>query len=550
MDPSATSPAWRKETVVFAAMLITLLGPFLLKPRESTAPSRHDRRLVVVTPHHEQIREEFGRAFARDWKARTGQTVFIDWRVPGGTSEIAVMIKSEYTAAFQRHWTHDLKRPWSAETAQSFMSARAPAGDAARAAFLSSDAGIGVDLFFGGGAFDFQLQADAGTLVSSQGPGTGLEEVRRKHPDWFTEAVIPEVLGGEPFRDAKDRWCGTCLSSFGIVFNRDVLRRLGIARDPEHWDDLADPRLQGMVALADPGRSSSVTKAFEMLIQQQMQAELARLSAAPDGGSAEQIEKTAVARGWEKGLALIQRISANARYFSDTSTKIPLDVLRGDAAAGMCIDFYGRAAEESVRRSDGSSRVGFVMPVGGTSISVDPIALMRGSPDPELATAFIEFVLGENGQKLWTYRPGSPGGPDRHALRRLPVRRDLYTPGHLRFMNDAGEMPYEKAGAFVYHPSWTAAAFSPLRFLLRVLCVDAHAEQKQAWHELASHDFPAAALEAFHDLDEASYDEALGGIASTLRTRDKIAETRLSRRLGGVFRNNYSTAAKLARQGR
>jgi ABC-type glycerol-3-phosphate transport system substrate-binding protein len=281
-----------------------------------------------------------------------------------------------------------------------------------------------------------------------------------------------------------------------------------------------------------------------------MQSELARLSAAPDGGDAEHIEKTAVAKGWKMGLALIQRISANARYFSDTSTKIPLDVLRGDAAAGMCIDFYGRAAEESVRRSDGSSRVGFVMPVGGTSISVDPIALMRGAPDPELATAFIEFVLGENGQKLWTYRPGSPGGPDRHALRRLPVRRDLYTPGHLRFMNDAGEMPYEKAGAFVYHPSWTAAAFSPLRFLLRVLCVDAHAEQKQAWHELASHDFPAAALEAFHDLEEASYDEALGSIASTLRTRDKIAETRLSRQLGGVFRNNYTMSANLARQGR
>jgi ABC-type Fe3+ transport system substrate-binding protein len=550
MDPSASSPAWRKGTVVFAAMLITLLGPFLLKPGESTAPSRFDRRLVIVTPHHEQIREEFGRAFVRNWNTRTGQSVFIDWRVPGGTSEIAVMIKSEYTAAFQRHWTHELKRPWSSEAAQAFLSARTPAVDAARAAFLSSDAGIGVDLFFGGGAFDFQLQADAGTLVSSQGPGTGLEEVRRKHPEWFGDAVIPEVLGGEPFRDARNRWCGTCLSSFGIVFNRDVLRRLGIARDPEHWSDLADPRLQGMVALADPGRSSSVTKAFEMLIQQQMQEELARLSAASDGSSPEQVEKAAVAKGWEKGLALIQRISANARYFSDTSTKIPLDVLRGDAAAGMCIDFYGRAAEESVRRGDGGSRVGFVMPVGGTSISVDPIAMMRGAPDPELATAFIEFVLGEDGQKLWTYRPGSPGGPDRRALRRLPVRRDLYTPGHLRFMNDAGEMPYSKAGAFVYHPSWTATAFSPLRFLLRVLCVDTHDEQRRAWRELAAHVLPPAALETFHDLRPVSYDEALGGIAATLKTRDKIAETRLSRQLGGVFRKNYLTAANLAREGR
>jgi iron(III) transport system substrate-binding protein len=548
MNPSELSPAWRKGAVVFAAMLLTLLAPFLLKPRESTVPASYERRLVIVTPHHEQIREEFERAFLRHWKERTGQSVFIDWRVPGGTSEIAVMIKSEYMAAFQRYWTQLLKRPWSAEVAQNFMSAKAPPGDVARLAFLNSNTCIGVDIFFGGGAFDFQLQADAGTLVSSQGPGTGLEELRRKHPEWFSDAVIPEVLGGEPFRDARNRWCGTCLSSFGIVFNRDVLRRLGIARDPEHWSDLADPRLQGMVALADPGRSSSVTKAFEMLIQQQMQQELA-LSTTPGAVVPEAIEKAAVAKGWEKGLALIQRISANARYFSDTSTKIPLDVLRGDAAAGMCIDFYGRSAEESVRSRDGGTRVGFVMPVGGTSISVDPIAMMRGAPDPQLATAFIEFVLGEEGQKLWTYRPGSPGGPDKQALRRLPVRREFYTPGHLRFMNDAGELPYAKAGAFVYHPSWTLAAFSPLRFLLRVLCVDAHEEQKLAWHELSAHAFPPAALAAFHDLKLASYDNALGGIAATLRTRDKIAETRLSRQLGSVFRNNYSTAAKLARQG-
>lgn len=549
MDATAASPAWRREALVIAAMLVTLLAPFMLKPGESTAPARFDRRLVIVTPHHEQIREEFGRAFVRSWKARTGQSVFIDWRVPGGTSEIAVMIKSEYTAAFQRQWTRESRRPWSVEAALSFMSSKAPADDEARAAFLASNTGIGVDLFFGGGAFDFQLQADAGTLVSSHGPGTGLEGLRQKHPDWFSDAVIPEALGGEPFRDARNRWCGTCLSSFGIVFNRDVLRRLGISRDPEHWSDLGDPRLQGMVALADPGRSSSVTKAFEMLIQQQMQAQLARLSAAPGGLRPDQVEKAAVAEGWEKGLALIQRISANARYFSDTSTKIPLDVLRGDAAAGMCIDFYGRAAEESVRRSDGTSRVGFVMPVGGTSISVDPIAMMRGAPDPELATAFIEFVLGEDGQRLWCRRPGTPGGPVKQALRRLPVRRDQYTPDHLRFMNDAGEMPYEKAGAFVYHPSWTAAAFSPLRFLLRVLCVDTHDEQKQAWRQLAAHGFPRRATETFHDLRMTSYEEALGNIASTLKTRDKIAETRLSRHLGGVFRNNYLLAAKLARQG-
>jgi iron(III) transport system substrate-binding protein len=98
----------------------------------------------------------------------------------------------------------------------------------------------------------------------------------------------------------------------------------------------------------------------------------------------------------------------------------------------MCIDFYGRSAEEDVRKADGTSRVGFIAPLGGTSISVDPIGLLRGAPDPEIATAFIEFVLGEPGQKLWSFRVGEPGGPHQHALRRLPVRHDLYTAGEHR----------------------------------------------------------------------------------------------------------------------
>ncbi len=549
MALASTLYTWRKEAAVVSALLVTLVGPFWLKPKDSTAPARYDRRLVILTPHHESIRDEFGRAFAREWKARTGQVVFIDWRVPGGTSEIAVMLKSEYTAAFQQYWTETLGRVWTPQAAQACLNAKAPPEDPARVAFLASPVGIGVDLFFGGGAFDFQIQADAGTLVAEAGQGTGLTGLRNKHPEWFSESVIPEKLSGEPFRDPKDRWCGTCLSSFGIVFNRDVLRRLGIERDPKQWSDLADPRLQGMVALADPGRSSSVTKAFEMLIQQEMQNELGRILHEPKLLKPEEQEPAAVERGWLNGLSLIQRISANARYFSDTSTKIPLDVLRGDAAAGMCIDFYGRSAEESVRKADGTSRVGFIMPVGGTSISVDPIAMMRGAPDAELATAFMEFVLSQKGQTLWGYRAGQPGGPEKLALRRLPVRRDLYQSPHLERMSDGHEMPYDKARAFTYRSEWTAGAFSALRFLLRVICVDTHEEQRDAWKYLSRSGFPRHASAVFHDLNRVRYDQALGSISATLRSRDKVAETRLSRELGEMTRRNYQLAAKLARQG-
>ena len=542
---------WRKELAVVLAMLLTMTGPFLLKPAQSTAPAHYDRRLVIITPHHDRIREEFGLAFATHWKKTAGETLFIDWRVPGGTSEIAMLIKSEATAAFQQHWQRDLKKTWSPAVAQACLNPKASPEDEARTAYLASNVGTGMDLFFGGGAYDFEQQAKAGTLVAGDGEKTGISGLMKKRPEWFSDAGIPEKLSGEPFRDPQGRWCGACLSSSGIVFNRDVLRRIGITEDPDAWEDLADPRYYGQIALSDPGKSGSVTKALEMLIQQQMQIAVDRLKAAPPAKlTPEEVEAQGVAEGWNAGLRLILRISANARYFTDFSTKIPLDVLRGDAAAGLCIDFYGRSAEEDVRKADGTSRVGFIAPLGGTSISVDPIGMLRGAPDPALATAFIEFVLGDPGQRLWSFRAGEPGGPRQHALRRLSVRHDFYTPENIARMSDGAEAPFEKAQAFTYHPERTGAAFSAIRFLVRVICVDSHAELHEAWKAIIDAGMPERAITVLEDLTRVKYEAATGGISKILSSRDKVQETRLARELGDAFRTQFTRAGSMARHGR
>jgi hypothetical protein len=68
-----------REGGVLAAILAVLIGPFLLKPADTTTPRHWDRRLVIVTPHPGLIRDEFGHAFAAHWKAKTGETLYIDW---------------------------------------------------------------------------------------------------------------------------------------------------------------------------------------------------------------------------------------------------------------------------------------------------------------------------------------------------------------------------------------------------------------------------------------------------------------------------------------
>ncbi|MFM2007487.1 MAG: hypothetical protein RLZZ09_3142, partial [Pseudomonadota bacterium] len=114
MQPPAESPTGSVPSApgngrwaagwVLLALLATLTGPFLLKPKEADLASHYDRRLVIISPHNERVRHEFGRAFTDAWKVRTGETVYLDWRIPGGSSEVTLFLKSEFAGAFQYHW--------------------------------------------------------------------------------------------------------------------------------------------------------------------------------------------------------------------------------------------------------------------------------------------------------------------------------------------------------------------------------------------------------------------------------------------------------------
>ncbi len=554
-----------RNSIILASIIAIVALPFALRPARDSgaaAAARADDTVVIITPHNEVIRQEFQAGFVRWWRQRTGRTVYIDWRNIGGTSEIARYLDSEYTSAFRNHWVNTLGRAWSFTVQSAFANGRLPdsapaEAKEARAAFLASDVGCGLDVFFGGGAYDHIVQDGAGRLVDNG--------VMQLHPEWFVDAVMPRRHSGDNYRGGGGRWVGPVLSAFGIVYNRVSLARLGLP-EPRQWTDLDNPRYMGEVALADPTKSGSINKAFENLIQQQMQLRVrgVRKDGGADGAVGESgNEKTdttgaAVAGGWVDGLQLIQRIAANARYFTDSAQKVPTDVAAGNCAAGMCIDFYGRQQIEALLRRGQSDRLAYVSPEGGTSYSVDPIALLRGAPNREVAQAFIEYVLSLEGQRLWDQRPGTPGGPEHFALRRLPVRKDFYTlPGIDMLRSDPEERPYDVAEPLIYHPERTGHLFNELRFIIRALCMDSHAELKAAWRAInearASGDPSAveradAALAVMQDVSVVDYAASLGQIKATLNARDKAEEIRLAATLSAHFRAQYRRAEMLAKR--
>ncbi|MCX6951632.1 MAG: hypothetical protein NTV51_05550 [Verrucomicrobia bacterium] len=205
-----------KRAVILLALVATVALPFALRPAQRVLAAAQDT-VVIITPHNEATRTEFGRGFQAWYRERTGRTVAVDWRVVGGTSDITRYVEGVYNAAFERRWTAKAGRKWTSEVQAGFVNPNLPADApetvrAARAEFIASEVSCGIDLFFGGGSYDFVRQAQAGRIVPSR--------VRQTHPEWFRDDVIPRTFTGEQYWDDEGCWAGNVLSNFGILYNR------------------------------------------------------------------------------------------------------------------------------------------------------------------------------------------------------------------------------------------------------------------------------------------------------------------------------------------
>jgi iron(III) transport system substrate-binding protein len=82
---------------------VVLAAPFVLRMviARPSAPghagaSRDVPRLIVLTPHNQDIRQEFAAAFSRWHQENYGRAVAMDYRTIGGTNDIRRQLESMY----------------------------------------------------------------------------------------------------------------------------------------------------------------------------------------------------------------------------------------------------------------------------------------------------------------------------------------------------------------------------------------------------------------------------------------------------------------------
>jgi len=149
----------------------------------------------------------------------------------------------------------------------------------------------------------------------------------------------------------------------------------------------------------------------------------------------------------------------------------------GEVAYGLAIDFYAWAQVKEA----GADKIGFVMPDNLTIITPDAIAILKGAPNPEVAKAFIRFVMSEEGQKLWLLVEKAPGGPQRFQLNRFSVLPSLY---NLSPQTSAVQLnPFTWRSDFAFDAKLSAERWSIVNDLMGTLVIDQKHLLTRAWKE-------------------------------------------------------------------
>ena len=501
-----------------ALFVLVLVSPFALRlaiggdAGEGSLSAQARARLVIVSPHNRDILVAFEEGF-RAWHAdRFGYVVDLDYRNVGGTGDMVKALGDFYGQVKKQHGD---ALPPPEEVAPPYHMA------------------------WGGGDYEFN--------VNLEGLGA-LQAVA--YDEAMLAAAFPEAdLAGINLYDADDdgvHWVGVCLSSFGLVYSPYLYEQLNL-EPPQTWTDLARPELHELLVLADPGKSGSAAVAYVMVLQRAMaDAEEAFLAGGGEAGTAGY--DAAVSAGWDQGMADLLRIAANARYFTDSASAVPAEVSHSNAAAGTAIDFYGRVEEETV----GEARIRYVVPPAATAVTPDPIAVCYGTTGDDLTHAkrFVEFLLSPQGQAIWIKAAGTPGGPRDRALRRTPIRRDVFA--DMTDWTDANN-PFTETGGFNQRGAWMAE-FTETRLVWQAAWIEASEALDRAYAAVLAVEDPAARERLMGELTDLpiSWQDVKDLRAAKKALPDGEQASFLSLRraeLGGLFREHYARVEREAREG-
>ena len=176
-----------------------------------------------------------------------------------------------------------------------------------------------------------------------------------------------------------------------------VADRVAAADEPKTWDDLHNPKYKGKLVMTDPSFTSLQVSVVGTISK---------------------------ARGW----AYYEKLRANDIMVVQGNQQVADMLKRGERLIAVgALDSYAADLKR------GGHPIKTLYPTDGLFIIPSPTSVVKGSPHPNAAKLFAEFMIGDDAQKIfpadggYSVRldiPAPAGSPDLKSLKIIAVDDD------------------------------------------------------------------------------------------------------------------------------
>jgi len=163
-------------------------------------------------------------------------------------------------------------------------------------------------------------------------------------------------------RDSQDRWYGTYETPEVIVYNSEAVPA---SEAPKDWDDVLDPKWRDKILIRNPNPSDSMRAIFGAMIWRFYK----------DTGSP------------DKGYEWLRRLDSSVHEYTADGTLMVQKLARREGL----ISLWDMPDVRLYQEKKGLP-LAYTIPVSGTPVVIDGIAILRGAPHEEEARRFYEFV--------------------------------------------------------------------------------------------------------------------------------------------------------------
>ncbi|HEY3884587.1 MAG TPA: extracellular solute-binding protein [Vicinamibacterales bacterium] len=187
------------------------------------------------------------------------------------------------------------------------------------------------------------------------------------HPVDF-DADLGSVPPAIATHDLDWNFVAAYVLALGWAYNPD---RTPTAEVPTNFEALLDPKWRRQIEIADPASSGTSTLFLESAIQSFI-----------NNGSGE-----------ETGWTYLRQLAPTILRFPESGGAPAVDVGKGDVRLGLSFDQQAYLAKKE------GAPIAFALP-RETAVTMDPIAVIKGGPNPAAARQFVDYFLGPDAQNI------------------------------------------------------------------------------------------------------------------------------------------------------